>query len=437
MTDPKGSTRDPDPQRAARRDPATGLGKVKVTPKPAAAPAPKAAAPAPKPPRPAERRPAGPVRPVARLAHMRRRHYGLIASFVALVLVPLAAIAVYMYSYAADQYASTAGFTVRAEDGVGATDLLGGLAQFSPGSGADADIVFEFIASQEMVQRLTQRIDLIAHYSGPHVADPIFALPPDATMEQLVAHWQSVLRVSFNQSNGLIELRVLAYDPVTAQTLGQAIIAESQNLVNGLNLQARSDTIRFAQQDLDAALQRLRAAREALTLFRTSTQIVDPESDLQGRMGVLNNLQQQLAEALIEFDLLSGTTTNPDDPRLAQASRRIDVIRERIDRERLTFTQDDIGANGEDYPTLMAEFEGLVVDREFAEESYRVALTALDIARTSAARQSRYLAVFITPTLPESAAFPRRELIVGLAALFLTLAWVVLALVYYSIRDRQ
>jgi capsular polysaccharide transport system permease protein len=374
---------------------------------------------------------------VAAAAYMRRRHYGLIASFVLLVLAPLAVIAVYMYSYAADQFASTTGFTVRAEDGVGASDLLGGLAQFSSGSGADADIVFEFIASQEMVQRLNQQIDLVAHYSSPYATDPIFALPPDATMEQLVTHWQSVLRVSFNQSNGLIELRVLAYDPQTAQALARAIIAESQTLVNGLNLQARSDTMRFAQQDLDAALQRLRSAREALTLFRTSTQIVDPESDLQGRMGVLNNLQQQLAEALIEFDLLSGTTTNPDDPRLAQASRRIDVIRQRIERERLTFTQDDIGANGEDYPTLMAEFEGLVVDREFAEESYRVALTALDVARTNAARQSRYLAVFITPTLPESAAFPRRELIVGLAALFLTLAWVILALVYYSIRDRQ
>ena len=98
---------------------------------------------------------------------------------------------------------------------------------------------------------------------------------------------------------------------------------------------------------------------------------------------------------------------------------------------------DDVGVGGEDYPTLMAQFEGLTVDREFAEQSYRAALTALDVARTNSARQSRYLAVYIRPSLAESAGFPRRSSIIGLAFLFLTLGWAILALVYYSIRDRQ
>ncbi len=78
-----------------------------------------------------------------------------------------------------------------------------------------------------------------------------------------------------------------------------------------------------------------------------------------------------------------------------------------------------------------------VVDREFAEESYRAALTALDLARTNSVRQSRYLAVFIQPTLPERADFPRRRVILGLAGMFLLLSWAIMALVYYSIRDRQ
>jgi len=152
---------------------------------------------------------------------------------------------------------------------------------------------------------------------------------------------------------------------------------------------------------------------------------------------VLNNLQQQLAEALIEFDLLSENSSNTNDPRLIQAQRRIDVIRDRIRLERLNFATEDIGTEGQDYPTLMAQFEGLVVDREFAEQSYRAALTALDVARTNAARQSRYLAVYIQPTLPESAQYPRRETIMAFALLFLSLGWAIMALIYYSIRDRQ
>ena len=77
------------------------------------------------------------------------------------------------------------------------------------------------------------------------------------------------------------------------------------------------------------------------------------------------------------------------------------------------------------------------MDREFAEGSYRAALTALDAARTNAARQSRYLAVYIRPTIPESAEFPRRDVIAGMALLFLILGWATAALIYYSIRDRQ
>lgn len=369
---------------------------------------------------------------------MRRRHYGLGLSFLVVVIVPLFCIAVYLYSFAQDQFSSNAGFTVRADEAGSATDLLGGLASFAGANAtSDGDILFEFITSREMVQRLRSRLDLIAHYSAPRDVDPVFALSPDASMEDLVDHWQRVVRVSYTQSSGLIDLEVLAFDPVTAQTIALAIVEESQSLINELNEQARADAMRFAEADLDAAITRLRTAREALTSFRTRTQIVDPESDLQGRSGVLNNLQQQLAEALIDYDLLSENTTNPNDPRLVQAGRRIEVIRERIRQERENFVTDDVGIGGDDYPTLMAQFEGLTVDREFAEQSYRAALTAVDVARTNSARQSRYLAVYIRPSLPESAGFPKRESILALALLFLTLGWAIMALVYYSIRDRQ
>ncbi len=369
---------------------------------------------------------------------MRRRHYGLLLSFLIMVVAPLFVTIYYLYTYAQDQFASSAGFTVRSDEGSAATDIMGGLAQFAgTNTSADGDILFEFITSAELVGRLNQRVDLRAHYAAPHDIDPIFTLSPDAAFEDLVSHWQDVVRVSYGQSSGLIDLQVLAFDPVTAHTIATAIVEESQSLINELNAQARADAMRFAESDLEAAITRLRLAREALTQFRTETQIVDPESDLQGRNGVLNNLQQQLAEALIEFDLLSENTTNSNDPRLVQAQRRIEVIRDRIGQERQNFATGDIGRDGQDYPTLIARYEGLIVDREFAESSYRAALTALDAARTNAARQSRYLAVFIRPTIPESAEFPRRDVIAGMTLLFLVLGWATAALIYYSIRDRQ
>ena len=102
-----------------------------------------------------------------------------------------------------------------------------------------------------------------------------------------------------------------------------------------------------------------------------------------------------------------------------------------------TFASQEVGGLGKDYPTLMAEYEGLIVDREYAETAYRAALTALDAARAKISRQSRYLATYVEPTLSQEAEYPQREILAGLAALFLVLAWSIMALVYYSLRDRR
>ncbi|WP_245510796.1 sugar transporter [Antarcticimicrobium sediminis] len=379
------------------------------------------------------------VRPIAQPARLKKRHWGLLASFVLMVLVPLVATAFYLWTVASDQYMSTTGFTVRSQESGGATELLGGLAQFAGGTiASDSDILYEFIQSQEMVEAVDAKLDLRAHYTGPWPGDWAFALWPDASVEDLVWYWQRIVGISYDGGTGLIEVQAMGFVPEVARAVASAILSESQDRINALNNQAREDAMRYARDDLDQAIARLKSAREALTRFRTRTRIVDPAADIQGRMGVMNNLQQQLAEALIDYDLLRGTTSDSD-PRLTKAQQRIDVIRDRIRIERQTFTSDntDTGAVGEDYPTLIAEFESLNVDLQYAEETYRAALTALQVARDDAARQSRYLATYIKPTLAQEAEYPQRGILTGLAGLFLLLLWSICALIYYSIRDRS
>lgn len=412
---------------------------------------PQAAAPAKGPqgqgkPAPAAPKPAGPpppapviIRPVAEKAHVRKRHWGLLLSFLLAVLLPFVAAVYYLWGHAQDQYASTTGFTVRQEEGGSPIELLGGLSQLAGGASggaSDSDILYEYIQSQVLVERISQRIDLPAIYGQNWEVDPVFSLWPDAEIEDVVWFWQRVVRISYDQGSGLIELRVLAPTPDTAQGIATAIVEESQGMINNLNAAARDDTMRNATGELDLALERLRGARQALTAFRSRTQIVDPEADIQSRMGVISTLQQQLAQALIDYDLLSQQAQDSD-PRVQQAARTIDVIRARIADEREGFTLSDEALGGEDYPELIAEYESLVVDREFAETTYTSALAAVDIARADASRQSRYLATYIEPTLAQSAEFPQRLTVAGLVGMFLLLTWGVVALIYYALRDRR
>lgn len=410
--------------------------------------------PGPKPPKPGGP-PGGPksddlsakIKPVVPDAQMRRRHWGILASFLLVVLIPTFLVAAYLVMLAEDQYRSTTGFIVRQDEGNSSASVLGGLSQFVGGSvSSDGDVLYEFVQSQGLISRIDEKLDIRGHYAqhwpenyGPGLlaADPVFSIWPDASIEDLIEYWQRMVRVSFDQGTGLIEVQVLAFDPQMAQAIGEEILAQSQAMINGLNDTARADAMRYAIADLETSLTRLKEARETLTQFRSRTRIVDPLADLQGRMGVVTNLQQQLAEALIQFDLLQETAST-NDPRVAQAERRIEVIQERILSERENFSGVETNsAVAEDYPVLLAEYESLLVDREFAEETYRLALSAVEVARSNATRQSRYLATFVEPTLPETAEFPRRLVLGGLAGLFLTLLWGVGALVYYSIRDRQ
>ncbi|SFM76387.1 capsular polysaccharide transport system permease protein [Shimia aestuarii] len=452
-----GSDKKPGPQQQAGQKPAGAQGGAKPPPgkKPGGGTPPHgnqaAGNPAPHQPKrqpsPPGQRPSPPpkappvkvveIRPKAPPAQMKRRHWGLIASFVTIVLMPVLVAGWYLYFVSVDQYASAAGFTVRKEEAGSATDLMGGLAQFAGvGSSGDADVLYEFIQSQEIVEKIDVTLDLRGTFSAYWDADPVFALWPDASIEDLVWYWSRIVLVSYDQSTGLINLQVRAFSPEMAQRIGQEIVRESQIRVNELNAAARADMMGYAQADLADAIERLKSAREELTEFRVRTRIVDPVADIQGRMGVLNTLQQQLAQTLIDYDILR-ESSSPGDPRIVQELRRIEVIRARIEDERESFAVAKVVGGEADYPTLLAEFEGLTVDREFAEETYRAALAAFDIARDNASRQSRYLATYIRPTIAESAEYPKREIILGLVVLFLLMGWSIMALVYYSLRDRR
>jgi len=379
------------------------------------------------------------VAPVAPAAHMRRRHWGILLSLLLMVLLPLAVVGWYLSVRAVDQFASTAGFTVRSEEGAAAGAALTGIvASLSGGSTqTDTDILYEFIQSQGLVDSIQEQFDLRVLYSKNRDTDPIFSVDPEATAEDLLAYWEQIVSVSYDQSSGLIEMRVQAFEAETSQQIASAILKQSQVLINDLNAQARADKLSYSEQDLEEARLRLRQSREALIVFRTRTQIVDPETDLQGRLGVVNSLQQQLAEALIEQDLLR-EQTSASDPRFVQVRRKIEVIRDRIAEERASVASGEASTVGEEaYPELLAEYEGLVADREFAEETYRAALLAHDVAKATVSRQSRYLASYIRPTLPQTAEYPQRWQIFGLTFLFLMLIWSIVVLIYYSIRDSK
>lgn len=377
---------------------------------------------------------------MANAARPKRRHWGILFSFLIFVVGPAVLAGYYLFTIAVDQYESRVGFAVRAEETESALDVLSGLSGLSTASSSDTDILYEFIQSQEIVERIDARLDLRAIFTKPEY-DPVFALGDDMSIEALVSYWQRMVRIYYDSGTGLIEVRVFAFDPEDAHAVAERIFEESSDKINALSAIARADAIRYAKEERDQAIERLIAARRALTAFRVETQIVDPTADIAGQMGLLNTLQAQLAEALIELDVIL-ETTRQGDPRVEPARLRIRVIEDRIAAERTKLgvggqQATDSGDPEGGYAAVIGEFEELQVDLEFAETSYLSALSAYDAALSEAQRISRYLTAYVRPTRAQSSTGPDRILLTGLVTGFALLSWFIALLIYYSLRDRR
>lgn len=375
------------------------------------------------------------VLPPARPARVKGRHLAVLASFVVCVIFPAFLMQWYLANRAADQFASTVAFTVRTEDTPLGLEVFSFVTAASGGGMSNADILYEFIRSQQLVAQVNAEIDLRRLYSKP-TNDPVFAFDPEGSIEDLVAYWVRMVRVSYEPDTGLLEVRALAFTPEDAQLIARTVFAASSEMINGLSTAAQQDATRYAREELDMAVDRLKSARQALTRFRSEHQLVDPNADLTGQMGILNSLQQQMAEALIEFDLLRDVT-RANDPRVGQAQRRITAIKARIEEEKQKLSSGTADPGDRTFTQIVGRFEELTVDREFAEQSYLGARASFDAAVAEARRKSIYLAAYIEPTLAETARYPDRSLILGLGALFLGLIWAIGTLIFYSVRDRR
>lgn len=371
-------------------------------------------------------------------ARAQPRHWLALAGFLLAVVLPFLAATAYLFTRAADQYHSDVAFSIRSEEvGGGAAGILGALTSIGKGTASDADILYEYIRSQEIVEAIGRRLDLRAIWNRPGTGwadgDPVFTLGDDPTIEALHDQWLRMVRVDYDSAAGIIGVQARAFDPEEAQQIATAILEESSALVNQLAEQSREDAVKFARDELDEAEAHLAEVRDELGSFRRNHNIVDPSADVAGQSGLLNALNNELAQALVDRDVLLSYATEGDQ-RVQQANRRIAAITERIEDERSTLGV--TGVTGA-LPDVIGRYEELTVNLGFANTAYTQALAGLAAARAEARRQSRYLAPHVRPTLATTSLYPRRVLLSGLTGLFLMLGWGVVMIIWYNVRDSR
>lgn len=368
--------------------------------------------------------------PPVSLTPKRKRHWGLMLSFLAIFVVPTIAAIIYFSAIASDRYAADAGFSIRSMEQQGGLDLFGGITGMAASGStmADAYIVMAFLTSRSLVEKLEADLSLRELYSSD-LADPLYRIDRDIPIEKLVEHWASRITVTHDTSSGIIEFEIDAYTPEDARRLADRVLYHVEELVNNLSAQARHDALHSARSEAERAEERLSRLMLQLQAFRSSNGDIDPATTAGARMELVASLEGQLSA--IEARISAARQELDEDAPTVQALRRqAEALQAQIDAKKDN-RSGDLSLKSQ----MLSEYETLQIEKTFAQQAYASAMSSLEAARINADAQQRYLAKFKTPSLPEYAIYPQRALNIFVYAIVFFAAWLSLSLITYSIRD--
>jgi capsular polysaccharide transport system permease protein len=335
---------------------------------------------------------------------------------IAVILAPLCASAAYLWLLSADRYVSESVIALRDSEHGGSLEGLASIFASTGGSNRQELLMLRsYITSGDMLRELDAKLHLRQAFSAP-TRDWVFRLPGDATQERFLDYYRDRLEFDYDDDANLLRVRTEAFTPELAQKLNQEVVRLSERFTNESSHRLAREQMEFAEKELESARKRVAHARGTLLDFQNEHELLDPMSRAAASTGVSNELQGELARKEAELKALRGYL-HENAWEVQGAATNVAALRAQIAAE----SQRPLGTKGGVHLNdLAGEQEQLMGELQFAEDGYKLALTALETARIESTRKIKSLVLVESPALPQSAENPRRVYI--RLALFLGLS---------------
>ena len=342
-------------------------------------------------------------RPAPSLAH---HHRVLLLG----VVLPTLGIGTYFGLFAADQYAAETRFAVRSATTAQAPNDLLGLISVTPAATvADAYVLIDFVRSRQILDRLQADTDYKSMFSRPE-ADRWAHLDTALPMEKVILYWRRMVSIGFDTTSQIMTLQIRAFRPDDALLLANAILKQSEQLINDLSARARGDAVRMAEQELAQSEARLRLARLAVRTFREERQEIDPRKKAEARQQIIETLQGELTTARARLQTMRQQLAE-NAPTVIYQRSVIKALEKQIDEER----------------SRAATSTSTTADDS--------TMGSLERVRFDAARQQRYLATIVAPSLPQHPLYPKSLLNTLMVFAGLFCLWGLAVLIGLAVRD--
>lgn len=355
------------------------------------------------------------------------------ALFTACVIVPTIISVLYYGIISSDTYISESKFIVRSADKPMSTGL--GILLKSTGFSTEGDVISaaqEYVMSRDALKELNRGGAFQHAYKKASVSifDRFDPLGFGGSFEDLYRYYQGKVKVEQEGSAAITTLTVRAYDAGDAQRINEQLLAMTEATVNRLNARGREDLIRFAQTEVNEAREKARTAALALSAYRNTAGVVDPERQATVQLQMVSKIQDELIATKIQLRQLR--TVAPKNPQVEVLAARAAELSSEIDEQ-----LQKVAGNKTSLSSSVAQFQRLSLESQFADKQLASAMASLEEARNEARRKQAYVERIVQPNKPDKALEPKR--VKGVFAVFILglVAWALLSMLRAGLHEHQ
>ncbi|MCU6682923.1 sugar transporter [Leclercia sp. H6W5] len=342
------------------------------------------------------------------------------------------AIAVIYFGFiASDRYVSRAELVVKQADQI--KMLPDALSMLGLGGNNHQDVLLiqDYLKSADLLNKLDKELGLKAHYQS-HKVDYFSRLPSNVSREEFLKYYREHLTLRMDDISGVLTIELQAFDPAYGQKVVGVMLKESDRFINKLGHQVALEQLAFVEKEVDHAYQRLQAEKAKVLEFQNTHHLISPESTSTARMGVVSQIEGQLAQQQAQLKQLQ-SYMKATAPAVVSVQARVDALTEQLAQEQSRLT----GADKNSMNEVTASYMDVQTQATLAADLYKTGLISLEQARIEAYRKLKHLLVISQPTLAEDAEYPRRLYNLATIGVLLCLLYGLIVMGLATLREHQ
>lgn len=325
--------------------------------------------------------------------------------FFVFVILPVVFSIIYYAFFASDIYVSESRFVVKAPDEKHSqVSSLANLIQTTGLSSGQEQTneVLDFVHSRDALADLERKVAIRRRYANG--GDWLSRFPSMFTgnsFEYLYKYYTKMVDADIDTQTGTAVVKVKAFTPDDAYQINRALLGMSENMVNRLNARAQEQGIAEAEHQVAVATERTRKATAQLTAYRNQSALIDPGKQAVGVIEIANQMVAQRAALQAQLETMQRET--PRNPAIPALANRVTAISRQIAQQ-----NGQVVGGSSTIASKLGNYDDLLVEQKFANESLTAANASLVQARAEAQKQQFYLERVVEPNRPDTALLPQR-----------------------------